>query len=128
MLRGRRGFPKKRGCHDSVFLQLSKYEEGRSTRSHPMRRPLFRHWRGASAANCEIAAFRAPHGDGGGGASGGVGDSRLVVIPSPREIAAGWVVGGAPWGVLSVQHGADRRAGGSAWVPLPGGLFREARV
>src|SRR6266436_6095818 len=91
MRRRRGGFLEKRSCHASVFLQLSKYEEDRPPRCHPLRRPVFRYWRRTAAANCTLAALRAPHGDGGGRDSGGAWDSRLDVVASPGEIAAGWI-------------------------------------
>src|SRR5580700_9452219 len=127
MRRGGGGFLEKRGGHASIFLQLSKYEEGRSTGGYPLRRPIFRHWGGAAVADCATAALRAPHRNGCGRDSGRAGDSRVDVIASPGKTAAGWIGGRAAGRDFSLVYGEHGRAPRGAWVPLRRVLHAESR-
>src|SRR5215469_7043104 len=108
------GFPEKKSCIISIFLQLSKYEETGSSPCHPLRRPLLRHWRRAAPANRASAAFRSSHGYGGRRNPGRVGNPRLDAFPSFGKIAPGRAGGCAPRrNVLVVQRQYGRATRGA---------------
>ena len=127
MRTGDAGFPEKSGCHTSIFLQLSKYEEARPPPRHPLRRPFFRYRGRAAPANRASAAFRSPHRDGRRGNPGRARHSRLHPFASSGKAPPGWAGGGTAGGNLLVVFGEHGCAARGAGISLRGMLHAESR-
>src|ERR1700751_3093013 len=114
----RAALAKKRVDTASIFLQLSKYEEARSTPGYPLGGPLCRARRRAAAGHSALAAFRFSHRNDRRRSAGRVGDSGVHTFASPGKTETSGAGQCTARRNIFVVFREYRGLARSAWLPL----------